>query len=286
MVRCDTEQIALVPKLMNARIRFSDPPVMEVVCGAMFGALRKLLTPHLGVFWEDIRSEFPRIEERPLLATMIESTTQSGEPHSNPFEISDVPPWPRIWLHGADGKSLLQIQRDRFHYNWKRPDGSVDYPSYDTIFPEFNKHFSTFRAFIEKEELGSLEIRQFELTYVNHIDSKTAQVVGEQAADVLVDHTRDVSRPRFLPSPRSFNWNTWYLLPNDAGTLYVIAQSAIRQTDGEPLLRLDLTARGIGDDVSDKGMRAWFDLAHEWIVQGFVDSTAQLMQDQVWGRLK
>jgi hypothetical protein len=60
-------------------------------------------------------------------------------------------------------------------------------------------------------------------------------------------------------------------------------QNGRRVSDNRRLFRFELTARGIGSDVSSEGMRGWFDLAHEWIVLGFADCTGKDMQRTVWG---
>jgi uncharacterized protein (TIGR04255 family) len=46
---------------------FGKPPVIEVVCGVQFEPVEGLLAPHLGSFWDQIRSEFPRCREVPPL---------------------------------------------------------------------------------------------------------------------------------------------------------------------------------------------------------------------------
>ena len=113
-----------------------------------------------------------------------------------------------------------------------------------------------------------------------------AGAVGANATDALVDHVRDGSRSRFLPPPMNYNWQTQYLLPDDAGTLSVTARPTLDKGDHGPQIRLDLSVRGITNDTSDEGIDSWFELAHDWIVQGFVDVTADAMQEQVWRRLE
>lgn len=53
----------------------------------------------------------------------------------------------------------------------------------------------------------------------------------------------------------------------------------------QSVIILDLTVRGIGTDRSLEGMAAWFDLAREWIVRGFVDLTGKEAKEKVWKRL-
>ena len=156
------------------------------------------------------------------------------------------------------------------------------YPSYDVVFVEFEKYLSKFEKFIEKNDLGELKYRQFELTYVNHIGTDKGRPVPGAEARIMIDHVRDETRSRFLPGIERYNWTTTYILPDDQGRLHVTSQSAIRES--EPLMRLDLTARGIGEDRSRNGLKPWFDVAHEWITHGFADITDPDTQTSVWGR--
>jgi hypothetical protein len=55
------------------------------------------------------------------------------------------------------------------------------------------------------------------------------------------------------------------------------------KTTGRPCIRLDMTARGVNDEATTK-MREYFDLAHDWIVNGFADVTTPTMQEKVWRR--
>ncbi len=262
------------------RIKYDKPPVIEVVCGAMFNNLESLLVPHIGSFWDGLRVDFPKVQEVSPLPSMTDDLARQG---TLQIDLAAGPPLPRVWFISENDQTLIQIQRDRFLYNWKRPDPlSVPYPSYDFVIDEFEKHLGEFESFLDREGLGSLEFRQFELTYVNHISAGTGLPKGNAGGGVLIDHRRDASKARFLPEPVSYNWRSIYQLPGNNGHLIVTALHAQKRDTGEELLRLDLTARGIGNPRSRSAMRTWFDLAHGWIVHGFMDITSMETQRQVW----
>lgn len=260
---------------MPKAIDFENPPIVEVVCGAAFGPLNAMKAPHYGAFWKTLPKEFDRVEEVPPIL-------YPDEPHL--FMVSDVPPLPRVWFIAKGDQQLIQLQRDRFLYNWKRPDPEGEYPEFENIFPEFLRFLGQFRDFILNEGLGAVEFRQFELTYVNHIPVKSIEGLLECVSDVIADHVRDSSRERFLPKPGGYKWMTSYQLPDEMGQLHVTAQNARKKDDDEEILRLDLSARGVGNDTSDEGMKAWFGVAHDWIVHGFADLTNEKIQDEIWGR--
>ena len=52
--------------------------------------------------------------------------------------------------------------------------------------------------------------------------------------------------------------------------------------EGQAVLRLELTTRGIGRDTSLSTIRDWFAFAHESIVLGFADLTAYHVQKDIW----
>jgi uncharacterized protein (TIGR04255 family) len=189
-------------------------------------------------------------------------------------------PLPRSWFRSADGHGLIQLQRDRFVYNWKREtpeDGP--YPSYDVVVVEFERRWAQFGEFVAREKLGELVPRQFELIYVNIIPGDDAPL-GDP---ILIDHARSRSGSRFLPEPENFNWQTSYPLPEQNGRLHMTTNTVREKTTGRPCIRLDMTARGVNDEATTK-MREYFDLAHDWIVNGFADVTTPTMQEKVWRR--
>jgi len=66
------------------------------------------------------------------------------------------------------------------------------------------------------------------------------------------------------------------------GRLHVTIQNGMVRDTRQPLLILNLTVRGIGNDKSSEAMWPWFDLAREWIVRGFGDLTGEEVQKRIW----
>lgn len=266
---------------MAEKIRFDKPPVVEVVCGVLFSTPTPLRAAQVGLFWRSIRKEFPRIEEMPPISPAIEGS-QAGTMQEIEFSLGTLPPLRRTWLLSDDGRHLIQIQEDRFLFNWKREADEDAYPSYDVVIQKFDDYLAKFVKFMADEEVGQPSYRQFELTYVNHITSSNGLGdVGE--AGVLVDHIQQKPQKRFLPRPENFNWTTSYPLPANAGRLHIAAQSAARRSDGGRIVRLDLIARGISANPAEIERRPWFDMAHQWITNGFADATSTKLH-KIWER--
>jgi len=264
---------------MRTPVKFDRPPVVEVACGVLFANKTPIQTAHVGAFWARVKSTFPRVEDAPPLPTILE---EQGNAITE-IEWNVLPPLRRAWLVSGDGRHLIQIQQDRFLFNWKRSLDEDLYPSYDTVIKEFEKHLSSFLSFLDDVGVGRPSYRQFELTYVNHITAKNG-LESVSLNDLFVDHKISSSSQRFLPQPEGFNWATSYPLPDDAGRLHIVAQSAVNTSTEEKIIRLDLVARGIPSDASEAGRRPWFDMAHEWITHGFADVTSSVLHNEIWKR--
>lgn len=261
---------------MSKFVEFERPPVVEVILGVLFGTPLPLKVAHVGLFWNKVRKEFVRAEEAPPLLPVMER--QDSSLLQEPFQFD---PTPRIWLLNGDGNMLIQIQRDRFLFNWKRTEREAFYPFYDRISEKFEELLGLFSKFLKDEKLGDIAFRQFELTYVNHID--TVCHSSDVGQDFLVDHVKDRDLDRFLPDPDGYNWKTSYPLPAQGGRLHVGAQLVLLPPEMNRVTQLEMTARGMSKGTSEKERKVWFDMAHEWIVKGFMDVTSQKWQEK-WGK--
>ena len=262
---------------------FKQPPIAEVVCSIAFESLDAMLAPHLGLYWDIVRAEYSKCEEKPLLTTIIE---KAAETPKATVQVTMLPPLPRTWLVSGDNQKLIQVQRDRFVHNWRKLEPDDPYPRYPKVMAMFLNGLDSFGAFLKENQLGEIVPIQYELTYVNYIPSGEGWTTLADIGEVLPDFAWRDKQDRFLPTPESNNWNTAFLLPNDLGRLRATVQKAIRHTadQKQDVIRFDLTARGIGADKSRDAMDAWFELAHEWIVRGFADLTGDKVQHKYWGR--
>ncbi|ARL86694.1 hypothetical protein BOC57_11285 [Burkholderia pseudomallei] len=231
----------------RAPIKFDRPPVYEVACGVTFSGTSPVTTAHVGAYWQQVREAFPIVEDAAPIQNVIEHTGSGGG--TVPFFefFSSLPPLRRAWLFSQDRRNLIQLQQDRFLFNWKRSSDGDAYPSYDVVIEQFLKHLEGFRSFCRGAGIGEFTFRQYELVYVNHIsNSNGLQETGLEG--LLVDHVRSSTPDRFLPEAEGANWTTRYLLPDGLGRLHVTAQTAITVPAQEEVVRLDLTARGMTPD--------------------------------------
>ena len=260
---------------------YQRPPVIEVVCGAMFQPINSLLAPHLGLLWAKLRSEFPHCQEVLPLAPVIERPDGQA---TVDVELSDIPPLPRIWFVSDQGNAIVQVQRDRLHYNWKKVEPQDEYPRYSKVLKNFQQVWELFQSFLSESNLGRLQPKQYELTYINHIPQGDGWETLADVGGVFPDMSWRQNPERFLPEASAINWRTSFMLPDQSGRLHVSVTSAIRLHDKHPMLRFDLTVRSFAVDGNPDSMWPWFDLAHEWIVRGFADMTSAEIQRDIWRR--
>jgi uncharacterized protein (TIGR04255 family) len=89
-----------------------------------------------------------------------------------------------------DKHRLVQVQSDRFVYNWRKVEGQGRYPRLNDVLPEFWDRCQVFQTLLADRGLPPLSLNQCELSYFNIIDVQDeesfhqafARVVGENHA--------------------------------------------------------------------------------------------------------
>ena len=93
-------------------VKFRNPPINELVIGVYFARdLHPLRAEHIGLFWSNIRPEFPTIQQQPPVAPPISPgagvTIEFGAP-------GEMFPMPRFWIESSDGQTLRKFNGTRF----------------------------------------------------------------------------------------------------------------------------------------------------------------------------
>ena len=251
---------------------YKNPPVNEVVCGMRFDTPDRLLIPHIGFLWDKFRVDYPVIQHAPPIASA------KGEIL---VDKAIGMPLPRVWFINKSDDQLVQFQIDRFYFNWRRRQS--DYPRYDHVIKNFESVLNTIVNFFSEFELGELKPIEYELSYINHIPKGQGWDTIDDLPRIFSDFVWKQTKERFLPNPVKVAWQKEFLLPEKKGHLIVNLKQATRTEDKATLLVLELKARGIGESANEEAIREWFDLAHEWIVQGFTDITTPEIH-KIWER--
>lgn len=261
---------------------YGKPPVEEVAVSITFDAIDGLTSAQVGRLWQRYPS-FPRTEDHPELELAVEEPAIAAPPRAPRVEFTPVPRV-RTWFLSADGTRLIQIQQNRFAYNWRRGDSNAAYPSYGVVRKEFSDALALFRDFLKDSGLGEIKPLQSEITYVNHIKSEKGWP-HSRVADVMRTW-RDLPNG-FLPAPEDVRFLARYTIPGrDGSFLGRLAASltpAYLRDTGTEVLILNMLARGKPLEPSMEGALSFLDIGHEWIVRGFTEMTTEEMHKR-WER--
>lgn len=247
------------------------PPLSEVVYDLKFEPLSDFKAPHFGWYWERIADEYPNIDQKIPI----------GWPRQG--EQLNTMPIPRVWFLDGKGQTLIQVQDDRFIFNWRKTEDDNEYIRFSKLFPKFKENFSVFSEFLKEKNIGEIKPDSCELAYINQIPKSAVWDSYSEIQRVLPDLSWRNHPGRFLGGPEKFLWKMEFPLSEDFGRALVKVQSGTRRIDEQPLIMLELRVSGLGEDKSLDAIWRWFDMAHEWIVNTFFDITSPEMHDY-WGR--
>ena len=262
--------------------RFAHPPVQETVFGIEFAPLQKWQIPFFGLLWEKIRTRYPIFNVVPPLQSVIEDL--GSAPQAAPslsVSIQTEGPHVRCWFLTEDETRLIQVQRDRFIFNWKRGRIDAPYPHYENIRPVIDEEWNIFRDFVAANSLGTLSVQQCEVTYFNHIEKGNGWNDYGQLRNVLTVWS-GTSQDRNLQVPENVNLGIRYRMPEGMGRLHVHAEPAIRIPDYKEVLQLNLLVRGKPPSSDPSQVFEWFDFAQRLVSESFVNLTTAEMHS-IWG---
>jgi uncharacterized protein (TIGR04255 family) len=254
---------------------FKSPPVVETVLCAQWEAVPLLTNAHLGVFWNELGSDWLNVLDAPPLPLEREyfGSQRIWERLGNfRFQMTTTPSL-RLQIKNSMGDRMIQVQNGVFCYNWLGNSG-VEYARYEIIRAEFDKAFARWTDFINRRNLGEIEVVQWEVTYVNHLPQGSVWTSPANWNDAFVS-------PIVLPSQvpagiiESFSGKWDYIIAPERGRLHVEVHHARANPDtAQEILALQLTARGIVDRSKGWDLSSGLDLGHNCVVQSFTALTS------------
>lgn len=270
--------------------KFKNPPVVETVLGVQFPQVEGFRATHFGLYYESLEGRFPTVTDQPRLEPARERF-----PRPLLLPAPQVQVFPRIkpdrvWFTADSGSELIQLQADRFLFNWRRQDNR-EYPSYGTNSEVFLKEFDLFREFCGKHKLPDPMPEVCEVTYVNHFDPEPNETATQLAARTFAG-LGWCGTDGFLPIPESLTFNRAYVITSEnkaIGRLYAEVSIAVRRAEaGEPKEFVLLNLTGRVNHVPSDGfdLRKTLQVAHDWVVCGFADVTERKIQDKEWERIE
>lgn len=249
-------------------VYFDSPPVSEVVLATYFKPALDLRTEHVGVYWSQIKSEFPLTRQQPPVGAEM-------------LGGADVFPMPRYWFIAEDGVSLIQVQKNAFMFNWRRQDEM--YPTYRSIKPDFDKQYTRFVDFVRTEVPSELTIGLCELTYVNSV-RQCEYWQGPQDTKKIIPSFSMLLDGRDRWSSAGFESNFVFRMESAMHMQVSIRSGITVQEPRVPILIFEVKASEEVANIKKSEADDWFDRAHGVIMECFLDMTSQRVQKEHWKR--
>lgn len=260
---------------------YESPPVIESSIGIQFDGLANYHSLDAGSFWNRIKDDFPLIQEMAPLEPAFETFGPSNGTFRQPqLQILPAAIQPRFCFISKSGAELVQLQKDRLFFNWRKNESAARYPRYPHVKDRLREQLGHLYAWAEANRLGEIIPTQCEAVYVNRIPLQDAS--GKQCG---LSH--------FLPWLEGLKGRT------EDGTF--LFRRRLHDESGMPVARLSFDLRYGTDQIGEREaqlvllvrgrpreptMEACLELIdaeREVIVQTFTDITADSAH-QIWGK--
>ncbi len=266
------------------RPNFVRPPLQEQAISVVFQPISGFRIVDFGLFWSDIASGFPEVKtENPIQATV--ELFDTYRPTLPSFQLVTTPPLPRAMFGNPANGELIQLQHDRFTFNWAKVDGQ-NYPRSERLRSRFNELFGAFQDYVHRQRLGDLQLTQCEITNLNVIPvadfgSKFSHL--NQAIRVS-DPEWNIDGLEAEIVERSVQHRILDASGAAIGRLHAVIAPVISNVDDSPGIRYELTARSGPVISSLEQANGFFEIARDAINAAFMASVTDDMKVH-WGEM-
>ena len=248
------------------QLSMTTPPINETVFGLHLNR-SYFNASFFGRYYEKIKNKFPKISSKtPIFPA-------SGE-HVISFENM----CPRIWFESDENRNLIQLQDDRFHFNWRNQD-KEEYPGFNTVYSSFEREWSNYVNWLNDDKLMPENlITQLELSYINHIED---DLVLKNDLSGVQKILKTFTHPSSLENYKINNltMNQTYSLGDD-GIISNAIKVAERTDNQKKVLILEITARSNKKNYNH--FSDWFHKIHGHISEIFFETTTTTAHKK-WG---
>jgi len=259
---------------------FGHPPVIETALSIQFDELSNFKTTHFGMFYETVKDRFSIVEDQSRLAPVREVFPRVPRMQGIRFRANEGGP-ERVWYkEPKDGSRMLQLQPDRYVFNWCRKDGE-DYPRYETYLPACLAEFKHFSDWATKNDLGEVKPNLCEVTYINRLYARENESLIDFFGTVFTGLKWETSDGWLPQPPENASLNRVFVIEENRGRLYVETGFAV-DGEGRDFILLKITAR-VNTNL-EVDLKESMDLAHLWVVKGFASLTSDHVQNERWKR--
>lgn len=242
-------------------ISLKKPPLVELVLGVQLGANLITSDTVFSYYSQFLKDSYPTVTEKPILPVTIERIDRPSQ-----MKIASGGNTRKVFVSKEDD-TVIQLQGDRFLFNWRKGKGNKDYPHFDHVYSQFKQQLGY--LFNINAQL-STSINQYEITYVDHIESS---VVSPQRYNL-----NEIFSFISLSNPvRSMDLNLSIPEVEINGNLSIVVRSGVRSSDKKPLMVLETTCRGFRPDLE---IDPWFSKARAILVEFFSQATTKELQSK------
>ena len=246
---------------------------------------------HVGLIWNELRRDYPKVLEQPPLGPVFETF---GVPAFSTLGIRleglMTPPFPRFWFESDDGRHLFQLQQDRLIHNWRKREKDDEYPRYEAVQARFVAEIKKVDTFLRQQNLGHIAPNQCEMTYLNFIRLPDGSNPHTQMWRITPFCSDFRSTEREVPIKGAALENTGlqarYIMSREAeqfGRIYCSFTPAYSPVDQVPGVQLEITARGKPTEETVPSALDLLDQEHIAIVRTFLAATNPDLHE-FWGR--
>lgn len=264
------------------RPNFERPPLQEQAISIVFQPLDRFRIVDYGLFWAEIADAFPEVSTDAQLEAPVEQF-DNFRPAEMSFQFLTAPPIPRAMFRNPENGELVQLQNNRFGFNWAKV-ADLPYPRSEPLMARFKELFAQFTAYARKKELGELVLKQCELTNLNVIPvsdfgtsySDVPKALRVDALDLGISNLRS----EIFERSRQHK-----ILGEDGkpvGRLHTVLAPVVSNVDNSEGIRYELTARSAPNIRTLEDAEKFFAVARNAINGAFMASVTDAMRER-WG---
>lgn len=261
-------------------LSFANPPLVEVSFSVQFQPMQNFHAGVLGLTWSKFRDRYPSVKEAPEVHHEIEIFGALNRQPVPRFKFLDQAPSTRLLCFSEDHQYIVQLQKDRFIFNWVKQSGT-EYPRYKVLKQKFTEELNIFIGSIEENTKQLPSYDQVEMTYINKIDKQDRNV-----CEIMHDLPGDGRMPSSVDF-EALSQNIKHIIKSRSGEKIgrmhtnIEYPVEINEHAGCILLKYIARAHLPGKEVTD--VLDTFDFLRESINDSFAAMTQEVMHKE-WNR--
>lgn len=261
---------------------FDRPPLQEQAISVVFQPLDKFRIVDYGLFWAELAEQFPEVLTDAPLEAPVEHF-DNFRPLEMSFQLLAVPPIPRAMFRNPENGELIQIQNNRFGFNWAKV-GDQPYPRSEPLMARFMMLFEQFSNYARRKELGEIALKQCELTNLNVIPVSDFGTSFSDVPNALRIDALDLGLNNL--QSEIFERTRQHKILNQSGQpigrLHTVLAPVVSKVDNSQGIRYELTARSAPNIRTIADAEIFFGIARDAINGAFMASVTDAMKRR-WG---